>query len=267
MGMGHQLSDVAQAFTVIARSPPFQHLPIVIGESDPEGCAACRSKQNGYRNGTMYSSYEAASLPKIFDLADYHGVNLEGNLTWAFEFENEPFFAGFRALATNGVDLPVLNVFRLWSQMHGRRLPVDSTFGHTVDSIRAVGVPEVSPDVSALASVDANHLYLMAWHYLDDDVPGPAADVTLNVTGLSLPDGPATVTVQRIDADHANSYAAWQRMGSPQPPTAGQKDELVKAATLVAEPAAAVAVKGGKTTVRLSVPRQGVALVTVTTGG
>ena len=68
----------------------------------------------------MYSSYTAASFARKHDLADKHGVNLEGALTWAFEFEDQPYFAGFRALATNGIDLPVLNVFRMFSQMGGR---------------------------------------------------------------------------------------------------------------------------------------------------
>ena len=54
------------------------------------------------------------------DLAERHGVNLEGALTWAFEFEDQPYFAGFRVLATNGIDLPVFNVFRMFSQ-DGRR--------------------------------------------------------------------------------------------------------------------------------------------------
>ena len=263
MGLGYQLTDVDRAAAVIASFPAFKHLPIVIGESDPEGCAACRGPQNGYRNGTMYSSYEAASLPRILDLADAHGVNLEGNLTWAFEFEHEPYFSGFRALATNGVDLPVLNVFRLWSQMHGQRLPVTSTADHTAADIRATGVPVDHPDVSAYAAVDGDHLYLMAWHYADDDLPGPAADVTLSVAGLPWTDGPAKTTVQRIDAGHANSYAAWQRMGSPQPPTAQQKAELVTASALSPEPLKAVDVARGVATVRLTVPRQGVALVTL----
>ena len=36
-----------------------------------------------------------------------------GSVTWAFEFEDQPYFAGFRDLATNGIDKPVLNVFRM----------------------------------------------------------------------------------------------------------------------------------------------------------
>ena len=266
MGMGNQLGDVERACRVIADSP-FPKLPVVIGESDPEGCAACRGPQNGYRNGTMYSSYTAASLPRILDIAAAHGVNLQGNLTWAFEFEDEPYFAGFRALATNGVDLPVLNVFRLWSRMRGQRLATTSTADHTPAEIRGGGVPSDHPDVSALAAVDGNRLHLMAWHYADDDVPAPAAEVTVELTGLPWPDGPATVTVRRVDGEHANSYAAWQRMGSPQPPTAEQKADLVRASAVVAEPADAVAVRGGRATVRLTVPRQGVALVTVSAAG
>ena len=267
MGLSYQLADVDRATAVIGSFPAYRSLPIVIGESDPEGCAACRGPQNGYRNGTMYSSYEAASLPRILEIAGGHGLNLEGNLTWAFEFEDEPYFAGFRALATNGVDLPVLNVFRLWSQMNGQRLPVTSTAGHTAAEIRAGGVPADHPDVSAYAAVDGEHLYLMVWHYADDDVPGPAADVTMNIAGLPVPDGPATVTVQRIDADHGNSYAAWQRMGSPQPPTVEQRAQLVKASALATDPTPAVAVAGGKATLRVGVPQQGVALFTVSAAG
>jgi len=60
------------------------------------------------------------------ELADKYGVNLEGALTWAFEFEDQPLFAGFRQFGTGGIDLPVLNVFRMFSQMSGQRLAVES---------------------------------------------------------------------------------------------------------------------------------------------
>ncbi len=88
-------------------------------KNDPEGCAACSvdfNPQNAYRNGTMYSSYTAASYARIYDIAEKTGVNIEGAVSWSFEFENQPWFAGFRDLATNGVDKPVLNVFSpLWT--------------------------------------------------------------------------------------------------------------------------------------------------------
>ena len=73
MDMGIQLATMDKAFAVIAGFPEFHALPAVIGESDPEGCAACRGPQNGYRNGTMYASYTAASFARARDLADQRG--------------------------------------------------------------------------------------------------------------------------------------------------------------------------------------------------
>ena len=95
MGIANQLRTIDEGFRIVASFPELKDKPIVIGESDPEGCAACQGKQLGYRNGTMYSSYTAASFARKHDLADEHGVNLAGALTWAFEFEDQPLFAGF----------------------------------------------------------------------------------------------------------------------------------------------------------------------------
>ena len=112
-------------FTVITSFPQLKNIPIIIGESDPEGCAACgmaTNPENAYRNGTMYSSYTAASFAREYELADKFNVNLIGAVTWAFEFENQPWFYGYRDLATNGVDKPVLNVFRMFGMMQGKEL-------------------------------------------------------------------------------------------------------------------------------------------------
>ena len=115
----------SSGFEIVASFPELKHLPVIIGECDPEGCAACSMKdypQNAYRNGTLYSSYTAASFARIYDLADHFGVNLKGIVTWAFEFEDQPWFNGYRDLATNGVDKPVLNVFRMFGMMEGKRV-------------------------------------------------------------------------------------------------------------------------------------------------
>ena len=57
MGIAAQLDAVNQGFTKIATIAALKSTPIVIGESDPEGCAACPGPQNAYRNGSMYSCY------------------------------------------------------------------------------------------------------------------------------------------------------------------------------------------------------------------
>ena len=90
--------------------------------------------QNAYRNGTMYSSYTAATFARKHELAARHGVNFEGAVTWAFEFEDQPYFDGFRDLATNGVDKPVLNVFRMFGMMGGNR--VEARSSGALDSTR-----------------------------------------------------------------------------------------------------------------------------------
>ena len=103
MASATQLQDIDRGFEIVASFPELKGKPIVIGESDPDGCAACPATvypQNGYRNGTLYASYTAAAFARKYDLAEKHGVNLEGALTWAFEFEDQPYFAGFRVLAT-----------------------------------------------------------------------------------------------------------------------------------------------------------------------
>src|SRR5205085_8198299 len=88
MGIAAQLRTIDQGFARIAAIPALKQTPIVIGESDPDGCAACQGPQLGYRNGTMYASYTAAQLARTHLLAEKHGVNLLGALTWAFEFED-----------------------------------------------------------------------------------------------------------------------------------------------------------------------------------
>ena len=114
MGIREHLATIDRGFQMIAARRALKGKPIVIGESDPEGCAACQGPRFSYRNGTMYSSYTAASFARKHELAARHGVNLQGALTWAFEFEDQPYFAGFRQLASNGIDMPVLNVFRMF---------------------------------------------------------------------------------------------------------------------------------------------------------
>ena len=232
MGIARQLRTIDDGFGLVASYPELRKTPIVIGESDPEGCAACQGPQLAYRNGTMYASYTAASFARKLDLARKHDVNFEGALTWAFEFEDQPYFAGFRALATGGVDKPVLNVFRMFSKMGGQRLAVRSSSAVSLDTILNQGVRQ-APDVSALASIDMNRLSILVWHYHDDDVPGPPASIDVVLTGLPAGVRHASLHHFRVDAQHSNAYTLWQKMGSPQTPTPDQYARLSKPASSI----------------------------------
>jgi xylan 1,4-beta-xylosidase len=261
MGVANQLRTVDEGFRIAASFPELKNTPIVIGECDPEGCAACQGPQLAYRNGTMYSSYTAASFARIHDLAERDGVNLEGALTWAFEFEDQPYFAGFRSLTSNGIDKPVLNVFRMFARMTGRRLPVQSDGALPLEEILRNGV-RGKPDVSALASLDQRKLSLLVWHYHDDDVPGPEAEVEFAVDGMPLKSAEASLRQFRIDEEHSNAFSAWKRLGSPQSPTPEQYKLLEKAGRLAALGAPEqVRVENGTVTLKVHLPRQAVSLL------
>jgi xylan 1,4-beta-xylosidase len=263
MGIAAQLATIDQGFATIASFPELKRTPIVIGESDPEGCAACQGPQLAYRNGTMYSSYTAAAFARKHDLAERHGVSLLGALTWAFEFEDQAYFASFRELATNGIPLPVLNVFRMFSKMGAKRVAAESSAQVPLETMLAEGV-RGAPDVAALASAEPNHLAVMVWHYHDDDVPGPDAAVDLAVAGLPAPISQAKLAHYRIDEHHSNAYAAWRRMGSPIAPDRDQYAELEAASRLaLLDAPATVDAERGAVTLRFTLPRQAVSLVTI----
>ncbi|MGA8205116.1 MAG: hypothetical protein WB812_11395, partial [Woeseiaceae bacterium] len=263
MDMGAELGDIATGFAIVADSA-FPKLPIVIGEADPEGCAACSFasgyKGNGYRNGLMYASYTASSFAKMYELADGYGVNLEGALSWSFQFEDQPWFDGFRSLATNGVDKPVLNVFRMFGMMRGARVAVHVDDPVTAAVVLEHGVRGARPDVDALASRTAHELAVLVWNYHDDDVPAPDAPVVLRLHGL--PAGRALLEHYRIDATHSNAYAVWQHMGRPQQITPADYAMLEHAGKLeLLDAPQWIRVADSGASVAFPLPRQAVSLL------
>jgi xylan 1,4-beta-xylosidase len=262
MGIATHLRTIDDGFRIVASFPELKHTPIVIGESDPEGCAACQGPQLAYRNGTMYSSYTAASFAREQDLADRRGVNFAGALTWAFTFEDQPYFAGFRQLASCGLPLPVFNVFRMFSQMDGQRIAVESDAAVSLDEILRHGV-RGQPDVNALASLETNKLCVLVWHYHDDDVPGPDAAVKLTFAGLPASVRTAKLVHYRVDDQHSNAFAEWLRMGAPLAPDERQYRKLEAASNLarMSDTPPTVNVNQGEAMLRFTLPRQGVSLL------
>jgi xylan 1,4-beta-xylosidase len=260
LGISAQLKTLDTGFAMIASVPELKDKPIVIGESDPDGCAACQGPQLGYRNTTMYSSYTAAVFARKYDIATRHGVNLEGALTWAFEFEDQPFFSGQRTLANNGIDLPVMNVFRMFSKMGGQRVEATSSGELPLNTIVRDGV-RGAPDVGVLASAESNKLCVLVWYYHDDDLPGPEANIELTVDHLPHR-GEAKVSQYRVDENHSNAFEEWKRTGSPTAPTDAQYAKFIKAGQL-AESDSPKITRGenGKTVIQLKLPRQAVALL------
>jgi xylan 1,4-beta-xylosidase len=266
MGMDAHFRHLDEGFALVEKYPELKNIPVIIGESDPEGCAACgmqTNPENAYRNGTLYASYTAASIAREYDLAARRGVNLIGAVNWSFEFEDQPWFAGFRDLATNGVNKPVLNVFRMLGKMRGERVAVTGDRAYDATGIQAAGVRGARTDIDALAAKDAHSVAVLVWNYHDDDVIDAGSPVELRIAGI--PAKQVQMRHYRIDQDHSNSYAAWKRMGSPAHPTAAQVAELRKASELAEiGPASTLQTTDGTATVRMQLPRQAVSLLLLT---
>ena len=232
MNMGVQLKDIQKGFEAVNSFPELKNVPVIIGECDPEGCAACsetRDPKYGYRNGTMYSSYTAASFARIYELMDKYKMNLKGAVSWSFEFENQEWFAAFRDLATHGIDKPVLNVFRMFGIMGGKRLIVRSNDELDAEDIINNGVRGKN-DINAIASKNGNTISIMVWNYNDNDVKDNISPVKLTVSGIYK--NKVLVHHYRIDDKLSNSFAKWKAMGKPQQVSNEQYNQLEKAGQL-----------------------------------
>jgi xylan 1,4-beta-xylosidase len=266
MGISHELRDVDAGFALIESFPEFRHLPVILSEADPEGCAACSAKMNpanAYRNGTLYPAYTAAAYARMFQLAVEHDIHLIAMLSWAFEFEGRDTFEGFRSLATNGIDKPVLNFFRMAAKMSGERVDVESTGAVPLDAILDKGV-RGAPDVDALATVNGRTAMVMVWNYQDTVAQDAAEQASVTVRGL--PAGVKQVRVRewRIDDTHSNAYTVWKSMGSPARPDAEQTMKLEAAGKLQEMGAVrSVAVKDGAVRLEETLPGESVSLYAV----
>jgi xylan 1,4-beta-xylosidase len=266
MSISKEMVDVQRGMEVINEFAQYRALPIVLSEADPEGCAACSARtypQNLYRNGLMYPSYTAAAYSNIFKLADRYKSNMAGMLTWAFEFEGQPYFDGFRTLATNGIDKPVMNFFRMAGMMKGDRVKVESGGGVGLDKLLSAGVREAA-DVDGMATRSDRELAVLVWNYHDDETAATAAAVKLALSGIAKSAGAVLVEHYRIDDDHSNAYTVWKQMGSPQEPTREQYAKLEASGQLqlLASPEWRQ-VKDGKLELTFALPHHAVSLLRI----
>jgi xylan 1,4-beta-xylosidase len=264
MGISQQLAAIEQGFKITASFPEWRQTPIIFGESDPEGCAACSAKknpQNLYRNGALYGTYTIEVLNNILALARQEHVNFQGAVTWAFEFEDQPYFAGFRELATNGLDKPVLNAFRMLGLLGHELINVTSLGALPTQEIVRDGVRS-RPDINAIATRKDREIEVLVWNYHDDDVPAPPAPIDLVITGLPADVKRALLEHFRVDSDHSNAFTAWKEIGSPQAPSESDYKKLESAGQLhLLTSPAWIELQQEGTHLHLALPRQGLSLV------
>ena len=254
----HELiRHVDAGLAIIAEFPELCGHEVILSECDPDGWAAGSIRENpnlAYRNSEYYASYFANAVCRLLRVGNDAGPRVDGMLTWAFQFEDREYFAGLRTLSTNGIDKPVLNVFRLLAMLGGSQVAM------SLDESSPVAASEGIP-VSCVASLDGTGAIaiLFVAHHDDWDVH-TCAHVTLTLMGLD--DHTAyDIAHTVIDADRANSHTAWLKMGSPQPPDDAQVRALMEAARLRPVRTGALTSEAGLATLSVELAAHSVHLV------
>ncbi|HEU4578942.1 MAG TPA: hypothetical protein VFS67_11845 [Polyangiaceae bacterium] len=266
MNLGNQLRLHRAGFNAVQAFPQFQRTPIYITEADPDGCAACPASSkpaNAYRNSTAYGAYELAMMKRTLELADQQGVNLSGVLTWAFTFPGTPFFAGYRALTSNGIQLPVMGAFQLLGRLSGARLPLSSSGARPLAEILEDGV-RAEPEIDGMAARDGSVLRVLVWNYHDDLVPAASASVQLAIQVPPEFGSNVRVSHLRVDESHGDAYSVWVARGAPEQPSAADLAALQQAMSpALLAPDLTVAVVDGKVVLDFALPRFAVSLLTI----
>ena len=192
--------------------------------------------------------YAAAFVAKA--CLDVAGV-VAGYSYWTFSdlfeenyFSSVPFHGGFGLLTIHGVAKPTYRAMELMHGLGDERLLVDGMHP-TIDCT----VTRRGDDLVVLLTNHALPAHAIA-----------AATVRLRLAGVPGP--PPEVTVERVDADHANARRAWEAMGEPPTPSPEQIEAL-HAASEVGRETVASARDGNDLVVEIDLPAHAVARLTV----
>jgi xylan 1,4-beta-xylosidase len=264
MNMRGQLTRHQSGFSAVAAYPKFKDTPIIIGEADPDPSAATpatTSPERGYRNIPAYGSYVAAMMKYSLDLAKREGVNLKGVLSWAFMFDGQPYFEGYRTLATNGIHKPVLNAFKMLGQLKGNELPLSSDGAVSLDDILKSSVRDKA-DINGMAVEDGQTVKILLWNYHDILAQVEPSPVQLKVQLPADFGNKVRLIHYRIDETHSNAYTKWLELGKPQNPTPEMLAQLKEAMQLqMLEPAKTVDITNGQVILDFDLPRSALSLI------
>jgi xylan 1,4-beta-xylosidase len=259
---------------------------VIVDECDPCVPAHFSRYDNpnfGFRNTSYYATVMASVFKRLMDLneslPDAPDVTLA--TSWAFYFEGERFFEGFREFFTaENVELPLLNGYRLLGKLGQTRLALtsDATWDiGRLDDLGAYDAQGATGEPGTLSDAEVDGLAartgdgsagVLLWHHADDQyLTAPPARVTLTLR--NFPSGSATPRVRhwRIDGEHSNAYTVWQQLGRPQDPNEAQLLALKARQGLEAgEPVSIDAAQAGLV-IRLTLPLHAVSLLEVETDG
>jgi xylan 1,4-beta-xylosidase len=198
-------------------------------------------------DGPFCAALATRFLLSVDDLVDAFSWWVFSDIFEENYFPSVPFHGGFGLLNLYGVAKPVYRGFELLGQLGTRHWPL-ATSHPTVSAW--VGAPQ-DDGVSCVLLINV----AMPRHAVSTEL------VTVRLDGTKGR-RPRTAVVARIDDDHANPKAAWERMGRPEYPHPHQVDALNGASTITPE-SIPVDGDGERTTLSLALPPNGMALVRI----
>ncbi len=251
----------------IIRAYGYGHLECVLSEADPDGWAAGGRYDNfnlNFRNTEYYASYVMSAYKNLYDLAGSLRMDIRP-LAWAFMFEGERCFEGTRSFSTQGIDKPILNLFRMLSRLGAHRLHLHSARDLNPLTFRDPAGTEEGPEIDGWAvRDDLGRLQVLLYCHHDDWDRQETFDIDLALENLDMA-GEVLLDHYRIDRERSNAYTAWERLGGPEWPTGAQRKAILAHAGLERlEPPRALQVRDGRLSLRFSLPTHGVSLLEIT---
>ncbi|MGB3461359.1 MAG: glycosyl hydrolase family 39 [Rhodanobacter lindaniclasticus] len=212
----------------------------------------------------VFSEYNAsyANLPNVTDTV-FMGPWMANTIRecagkiqimsyWSFSdvFEEQgvvrnPFYGGFGLIAARRIPKPAFNAFAMLHKLGDRQLKSDSDSALATrrdDGTVVLALWNYAPPVGDTAS------------YTPGKPTGTSKHFSVDVRNLAAG---AHATVWRLDEDHGNAVAAFDRMGRPDFPSRAQIAALRKAGEMA--PPQRVALHDGK--LQLDIPPQGLVVV------
>jgi xylan 1,4-beta-xylosidase len=218
------LSEVRAGLDVIARSPRFHALPVLVDECDasvPAHWGIYDNANFGYRTSAYYPVFQVQLMKKILDLDELGLARVHAATTWSWYFEGDRYFEGTRSLFTAAnLATPLLNAYRMLARLPEQRVSATSDRGRGLTQLDdATDRAEVDA-IAAVAGRD--RVAALVWHHCDDQYRTGSAAVRVTFRQLPFAGRSARLRHYRIDHAHSNSHAAWVALGRPQDPSPEQ---------------------------------------------
>lgn len=221
------LYDLREFNRLIGSYDGYGDLPVIVDECDaavPAHFGRYDNRNYSFQNTEYYPVFQAKLMKKILDLNATETAQVAYATSWSFYFEAERYFEGTRSFLTaGGVEKPFLNAYRMLSLLGRDRLRATSDAAWQVGELEGTDGSSMREEVDALASrSEDGSVAVVIWRHIDDQWQTSEALTSATVTVRNLPAGSYRLRHLRIDADHSNAFTVWQKLGSPQDPTAEQ---------------------------------------------